>query len=86
MGKTGQGKSDTGNTILEDECFHADDSAVSVTRINKTVERMVGGRVINLVDTPGCMDTENPEKILDEISAAIAQHPEGYDAFLIVLK
>ena len=57
-----------------------------MTRVNKTTEKTIGGRVINVVDTPGCMDTEKGKQILDEIAAAVTEHPEGYDAVLIVLK
>ena len=64
----------------------ADDSATSVTRVNENFDKIVGGRMINVVDTPGCMDTEKGKKILDEIAAAVTEHPEGYDAVLIVLK
>ena len=86
MGKTGQGKSETANTILEDVCFAADDSEISVTKCIWAVERMVGGRVISVVDTPGCFDTDKGDMILEEIAAAFAEHPEGYDAILIVVK
>ena len=40
-----------------------------------------------MVDTPGVMDTEKEKKlILSEIANAVIEHPEGYDAVLMVLK
>ena len=86
IGKTGQGKSETANTLCGEELFEATDSAGSVTVINKCTKVTLGGRQLKIVDTPGCMETKKGHAVLKDIADAITTAPEGYDAFLIVVK
>ena len=87
IGKTGQGKSQTANTLCgKKQFFEATDSTASVTVINKSIEVTIGGRKLKIVDTPGCMDTKKGHAVLKDIADAITTAPEGYDAFLIVVK
>ncbi|XP_060186918.1 immune-associated nucleotide-binding protein 9-like [Lycium barbarum] len=87
VGRTGDNKSSTGNSVLGRKAFRSMPQSTGVTltcEVQST--QLPNGQVLDVIDTPGLFDfSADPEIVRSEIVRCIDLAKDGIDAVLLVL-
>ncbi|XP_049325458.1 GTPase IMAP family member 9-like [Astyanax mexicanus] len=87
LGKTGSGKSATANTIFNEKKFDVNSTFQHITKESRRGYKLVNGRMVWVIDTPGLFDGKTPKyELKAQIEEAIDLAHPGVHVFLLVMR